>query len=201
MKRGLGSSLTLDSEEIFIADSEAYNSAPYWSNGRGVRVGLEDRSGESPDVRIWNKDDKNEKFIDFKLSEQTKPRREAWLLSPEAKGERGFTVIDGNYGPVLIQPFEIKEIGSEAVLVLKIATASAIPLSGLKAKLRYRVSVSKNNNGDYDQKSVPFLADRKMETGIFYSVSIPLGASKNRIGEYFVVEKLEESGVFTRNAP
>lgn len=195
-----GSVAMIKSDELYLEDFKAFV-APGYSNGRGVRLSLEERHGDSPDVKIWDIDRKKDKNLEMKLSETGKPRTEAWFESPARKAVKGFSVVDGSYGPILIQPVDLKEIGAEGMLILKVATASAIPLSGLKAKLKYKVIEAEDENRIGRYKEVSFVIDKKMETGLFYPVSVLLGVSKEKVGTYFVVEKLEEKGVFMHDAP
>lgn len=194
-----GSVAMIKSDEFYLEDFRAFMSLPY-SNGRGVRLSLEDRHGDSPDVKIWHIDLEKNKSLEMKLSETGKPRTEAWFMSPAKTVPKGFSVVDGCYGPFLIEPIEIKEIGSEGILTIRVATASAIPLSGLKAKLKYKVIDKKDKNRIGIDREVSFVIDRKMETGVYYPVSIALSVPKEDVGDYFTIHKLEENGVFVGNA-
>jgi len=195
---GDGMVAMLTADEFYLEDTRSHHSIPAWGKGRGIKLSLEHDSGDSPEIRMWHKDSDRGKSIDKKFSEVGEVRTEVTFLADEIGQRKGFFVLDGEYGSILLNPTEFRELGSEGVLTLKIASTSGIPLSGIKGKVKFRVTSQDNKVGSSPAKSVSFILDKRIESGTYIPVVVPLGVSKEAI-RWLTIGDVEALGVFIKN--
>jgi hypothetical protein len=187
----------LQANRLVLENLAAYTSAPSWANGKGINLEIGYGSPfRSPEIRMWHQDSSLGIALDRKLSQISVPRNEV-KLSIQTIGKReGFYILDGNYGPILIQPTELKEFGTEGVLTLKIASASALVLSGIKGKVRFQKDMNSSDSSERSDARVSFVLNKRMDSGIYFQVDVPLGVSKSRVGSWLIVSDIEVLGVF-----
>jgi hypothetical protein len=184
------------SDELYIQDFLAFRSSG--PNGRSISMDLWRAGSNSPEIRMWHYDEsKRAQRFDKKLSSLVESRSEVYFDERLIGKSEDFQFIDTDYGPIIIRASELKVVGSEVVLKIQIATASAVPLSGLKGAIGYRVETPGDSIGAKQTRS--FLLERRMESGVFYSVSVPLGIPRAQLGMVIWLSDVQILGAYLRS--